>query len=97
MKAKGGMLNDIVQEPARRSADFYFQSLASYLRDNLTSEFDPSKDRLLDVLDSVGFLRLIIYIDEEFGITLDPVLLSLEVFADVGTLSSTLVELDPRM
>lgn len=74
------------------TADFYYEQLTAYIRDNVSAEFDPANDRLLDVLDSVGLLQLIMHIEHEFQIFLDPGSLSIEVFMDVGTLSAALKE-----
>lgn len=72
------------------SADFYYEQLTVYIRENVSAEFDPANDRLLDVLDSVGLLQLIMHIEHEFQIFLDPGSLSIEVFMDLGTLSAAL-------
>lgn len=80
-------------EDANNKADSYFEELTSYVRDNVAPEFDPAHDRLLDVLDSVGLLQLIMYIESEFQITLDPASLSIEVFLDINSLSAALREI----
>jgi acyl carrier protein len=74
------------------SADFYYKQLTLYIRENVSAEFDPANDRLLDVLDSVGLLQLIMHIEHEFQIFMDPGSLSIEVFMDLGTLSAALKE-----
>jgi acyl carrier protein len=74
------------------SADFYYEQLTIYIRENVSAEFDPANDRLLDVLDSVGLLQLIMHIEHEFQIFMDPGSLSIEVFMDLGTLSAALKE-----
>jgi acyl carrier protein len=74
------------------STDFYYEQLTAYIRENVSAEFDPANDRLLDVLDSVGLLQLIMHIEHEFQIFLDPGSLKLEVFMDLGTLSAALKE-----
>jgi acyl carrier protein len=88
------MLDNTGQSAAHRPADHYYEALTQYLRSNVSPEFDPANDSLVDLLDSVGFLRLIVFIEEEFGIALDPVLLSLDTFADVGTVSTALAGFD---
>lgn len=74
------------------STAFYFESLAAYIRENHNPEFDAANDRLIDLLDSVSLLQLILHIEEEFKIFLDPSSLSLEVFVDLSSLSAALQE-----
>lgn len=72
------------------SADFFFEQLTAYVRSNASPDFDPGNDRLLDVLDSVGLLQLIMFIEQEFQIVLDPASLSIEVFIDLRSLAAAL-------
>ncbi|MEZ5458851.1 MAG: hypothetical protein R3E65_05950 [Steroidobacteraceae bacterium] len=74
------------------TADRYFEELTVYIRENVSAEFDPANDRLLDVLDSVGLLQLIMHIEHEFQIFLDPGSLSIEVFMDLNSLCAALRE-----
>ena len=77
---------------ADRTASFFYEQLSAYVHETVSPEFDPSSDRLIDVLDSVGLLQLIVYIEQEFRIFLDPASLSIEVFMDLKTLSLALTE-----
>jgi acyl carrier protein len=77
---------------ADRTASFYYEQLSIYVHDSVSQEFDASTDRLIDVLDSVGLLQLIVHIEQEFQIYLDPASLSIEVFMDLKTLSLALTE-----
>ncbi len=74
------------------SAAFYFESLAAHIREHFNPDFDPTNDRLIDLLDSVSLLQLIVHIEEEFKIFLDPASLSIEVFVDLTSLSAALQE-----
>lgn len=69
--------------------DFYGR-LTHYVHENVSPEFDPANDRLIEVLDSVGLLQLIMHIEQEFQIFLDPDSLSLEVFLNIESLSGAL-------
>jgi acyl carrier protein len=74
------------------TAGYFYAQLTTYVRENVSPEFDPANDRLLDILDSVGLLQLIMHIEHEFQIFLDPGSLSIEVFMDLESLSAALQE-----
>ena len=74
------------------TANHFYEKLTAYVRENVSPEFDPANDRLLDVLDSVGLLQLIMHIEHEFQIFLDPGSLSIEVFMDLYSLCAALQE-----
>lgn len=65
-------------------------SIVSFVRDNFDEEFDPGQDGLLDIMDSVSFLQLVVFIEQEFGIRLDMSTMTLESFASVDALIDTL-------
>lgn len=64
--------------------------LIGFLRDNVDEEFDPDQDSLLDIMDSVSFMQLIVFIEQEFDIRLDMSMLGLDSFASVDALLTTL-------
>ena len=68
----------------------YHQRLTAYVQQNVVAEFDPTNDKLIDVLDSVGLLQLIMHIESDFNIVLDPASLSIEVFLDIDSLAKAL-------
>ena len=43
----------------------------AYVRETVDQEFDPDGQQLTQILDSVSLLQLIMFIDQELGITLD--------------------------
>lgn len=79
-------------DPTHRDAAFYFEALDKHIRENVNPDFNAQEDRLIDFLDSVSLLQLIVHIEEEFQIFLDPAALSLEVFVDLTSLSAALQE-----
>jgi serine O-acetyltransferase len=64
--------------------------LAQYVRNHIDPGFEPDEQRLLEVLDSVSFLGLIVFIEKEFGIVLEPSELRLPMFETVDTLVAQL-------
>lgn len=61
------------------------EKLILYVRETVDPEFDPVQQPLMQVLDSVSLLQLIMWIDQELGISLDLSGLSVEMFATVDT------------
>lgn len=51
---------------------YYEQRLTTYVRNSVVAEFDPAEDKLIDVLDSVGVLNLIMHIESDCNLVLDP-------------------------
>jgi acyl carrier protein len=68
----------------------FFEQLTTYVHQNVSTNFDASHDKLIDVLDSVGLLQLIMFTEQDFQIVLDPASLSMEVFLDLKSLSEAL-------
>jgi acyl carrier protein len=68
------------------------ERLVQYVRDNLEPEFDPERQPLTQLLDSVSLMQLIMFIDQELRVPLDLSSLSLEWFATVDTLVTELNE-----
>jgi acyl carrier protein len=72
------------------------EKLVAYVRETVDPEFDPDGQRLTEVLDSVSLLQLIMFIDQELGITLDLSGLSIEMFTTVDTVVQGLEQLSPE-
>ena len=68
------------------------QQIVDFVRNNVDAEFDPERDVLTQVLDSVSLLQLVVFLDQELGIALDLSSLTLDVFASVDSLVRTLQE-----
>ncbi len=64
--------------------------LLAYLRERVNANFGP-QDRLLDFLDSVAILQLVLFIEQELGISLDMSQLDLEVFATLDSLADVVL------
>lgn len=60
--------------------------LVSFIHENIDEKFDPDVDRLIDIMDSVSFLRLIVFIEQEIGCQLDMSSITTESFEDLDTL-----------
>jgi acyl carrier protein len=68
------------------------ERLVAYVRETVDREFDPDQQRLIEVLDSVSLLQLIMFIDQELGITLDLSSLGVEMFTTIDTVVQVLEE-----
>jgi acyl carrier protein len=60
--------------------------LIDFVRKNVDEEFDPAQDSLLDIMDSVTFLQLVVFLDQELGVQLDMSMVGLESFANIDAL-----------
>ena len=67
--------------------------LINFIRENVDEEFDPAQDSLLDIMDSVTFLQLIVFLDQQMGVQLDMSMVGLDSFANVDALMD-LVEMN---
>jgi acyl carrier protein len=65
------------------------QRLVSFIQSELSKDFDPAAE-LLAVLDSVAFLRIVMFVESAFGVTLDMSHMSAENFRTVDTLVETI-------
>lgn len=63
--------------------------LVSFIRSELSPTFETDTE-LLAVLDSVGFLRIVMFIESDFGVTLDISHMGAENFRNVETLLDTI-------
>lgn len=68
------------------------EMLVGFLRRTVDEEFDPDQDSLLDVMDSVTFLQLVVFIEQEMDIRLDMSMVGLESFASVDSLMDTITD-----
>jgi acyl carrier protein len=82
------------KKPAAVSTDigYYIERLTAYVRANHSESFDPETGQLFDYLDSVGFINLIMFVENELGIQLSPGDLSLESCATVNSMADLLVQ-----
>ena len=64
--------------------------LVDFIRTNVDEDFSPEDDSLLDIMDSVSFLRLIVFIEEELKIELDMTAVSLDEFESIDSLMNML-------
>jgi len=69
--------------------------LIAYIHANIDPHFNPDADQLIAILDSVSLMQLILFIEQDFGITLDLATLGIDMFATVDTVIATLNELEP--
>ena len=68
------------------------ERLVAYVQETIEKEFDPDQQRLIEILDSVSLLQLIMFIDQELGITLDLATLGVEMFTTIDTVVKALDE-----
>ncbi len=61
------------------------ERLVAYVRETIDPEFDPDRQQLMELLDSVSLLQFIMFIDQELGITLDMSALRVEMFTTIDT------------
>lgn len=66
------------------------EKIVQYIRSAVDPEFDAEADVLTQVLDSVSLLQLIVYIDQELGVSLELSDLTLDAFASVDAVLDTL-------
>ena len=71
------------------------EQLVAYLHANVDPQFNPDSDQLIAILDSVSLMQLILFIEQDFGITLDLATLGIDMFATVDTVIATLQEVQP--
>jgi acyl carrier protein len=71
------------------------EQLVVYIRANVDPQFNAESDPLIAILDSVSLMQLILFIEQDFGITLDLATLGIDMFATVETVVATLEELEP--
>jgi acyl carrier protein len=64
--------------------------LVQYVRNHIDPGFEPDHQRLVELLDSVSFLGLIMFIEEEFGIALELSDLRMQMFETVDSLAAQL-------
>lgn len=74
------------------SLDYYAERLTNYVRENHAASFDPQSEQLFDYLDSVGFVQLIMFVESDLGIQLNPATLSLDSCATVENFARLLQE-----
>lgn len=73
------------------------EALVSYIHSHIDPHFDPDRDQLVQALDSVSLLQLVAFIDEQLGIRLDFGALTLDAFATVDVLLSSLRAWDAKV
>ena len=61
--------------------------LLAYLRQHVAADFQPERDRLLDFLDSVAILQLVMFLEQDLGVSLDMSQIDLEAFATLDSLA----------
>jgi len=68
----------------------YREQIVSYIRTYVDPEFDADSDVLTQVLDSVSLLQLVVFIDQELGISLELSNLTLDTFSSVDSVVEVL-------
>jgi acyl carrier protein len=60
------------------------------MHENIDDEFDPDEDNLIDMMDSVSFMQLVVFIEQDLDVRLDMSMMGLESFANINALLETL-------
>lgn len=66
------------------------EKLIDFMHENIDDEFDPDEDNLIDMMDSVSFMQLVVFIEQDLDVRLDMSMMGLESFANINALLETL-------